>query len=232
VNTAGGQKVSLSSIAAGPSGTIARKIYRTKNGGTSYFYLDSLDDNVTTTYTDNKTDDQLGALLPTTNTTAGTAETLDTLTGIPPSGTGSIRFAIPKGEPVNILITRNSTTAQTALAALIGGDGIHEHYLQDGRLAESECIARGDAELAAFKDPIVTVTFTTRDANATAGKAITFSLGAPTNLSGTFKIQDVTISEVGQLPGVLPLRTVTASSQRFSLEDLLRQRRGVAAWAA
>jgi hypothetical protein len=42
----------------------------------------------------------------------------------------------------------------------------------------------------------------------------------------------VTISQVGQLPGVLPLRTVTASSQRFSLEDLLRQRRGVAAWAA
>ena len=137
VNTAGGQTVYVSSISAGPSGTIARKIYRTKNGGTSYFYLDSLDDNTTTTYTDNKPDDQLGALLPTTNTTAGTAETLDTLTGIPPSGTGSIRFAIPKGEQVNILITRNSTTAQTALAALVGGDGIHEHYIQDNRLARN-----------------------------------------------------------------------------------------------
>lgn len=225
VNTAGGQTVSLSSIDTGGAGTTSRRIYRTKAGGSAYFYLDSIEDNTTTTYgPDNKPDDSLGSPIPTVNDSGGQAETLTTLTGVPTSGAGSVLYAIPKGESINILAIRNDTTAQTALAALVGGDGIHEHYIQDTRLGKAEAEARGDAELAAFKSPMETVTLTTRDPNARAGKAVTLALTAPTSIAGTYKIQSVRISEVG-LTSAYPLRAITASSQRYSLEELLRVRR-------
>ena len=146
------------------------------------------------------------------------------LTGIPALGAGSILYPIPKGEAVNLLVARNDTTAQTALAALVGGDGIHEHYIQDNRLGQAECIARGDAELDAFKSPIETVTLTTRDPNARTGKTLQLALTAPTSINGSYKIQTVQISHVGTT-SAYPLRQVTASSQRYSLEELLRIRR-------
>ncbi len=42
----------ITNIPLGPSGTIARNVYRTKAGGTTLFYVGSIPDNVTTTYSD------------------------------------------------------------------------------------------------------------------------------------------------------------------------------------
>lgn len=57
-------QVSLTGIAAGPVGTTARKIYRTKVGDPlAYFLLTTLADNVTTIYTDDTADAALGAAL-------------------------------------------------------------------------------------------------------------------------------------------------------------------------
>ena len=62
--------VDLSAIAIGPAGVVARALYRTKAGGSTFYYLDTIDDNVTTDYTDNTADSGLGtATAPTTNTT-------------------------------------------------------------------------------------------------------------------------------------------------------------------
>lgn len=69
-NTAGpitvaSQRIDLSSIPiSGTSGVNARRLYRTTNGGTEYFLVTTINDNSTTTYTDNTSDYDL-ALLPT-----------------------------------------------------------------------------------------------------------------------------------------------------------------------
>jgi hypothetical protein len=65
VSTADGGQVSLSAIPTGPTGTTARKLYRTIAGGTVYKYLDTVEGNVTTTYADNNADSSLGAEAPT-----------------------------------------------------------------------------------------------------------------------------------------------------------------------
>lgn len=167
-----------------------------------------------------------------------------TLTGIPASGVGSltaavragtvrsiphltgvtgVAYAIPKGEPVNIVVTVNDTAAQTAMAAAVGGDGIHEMFLSDGRWSITEATARANAELSQRKDPLITTSLRSRDQTIQSGRSITFSMTNPA-ITGTAKIQRVTISEIGIFdpPRTLPLRTVECSSRMYSLEDLLR----------
>lgn len=57
-------KVSVSSVAVGPTGTASRKVYRTVAAGSTYKLLTTIADNVTTTYTDNTADASLGATIP------------------------------------------------------------------------------------------------------------------------------------------------------------------------
>lgn len=144
------------------------------------------------------------------------------LTGVPASGTGAIRYAILKGDDVNIFVQVDDVAAQAALVARIGGDGIQEDYLQDRRLAFAECVARGTAQLALKSAPVVTVTYDSRDLNTRAGRIVTVNIGAPFNLAEMpFRIQHVVETF---LPTAPPLATfsVTASSLRFSYDELLR----------
>lgn len=62
-------QVSLSNIQIGGANVIARKIYRTSAGGTTYRLLATLSDNITTVYVDNSADASLGAGAPSANTT-------------------------------------------------------------------------------------------------------------------------------------------------------------------
>lgn len=151
------------------------------------------------------------------------------LAGIPASGVGSILYAIKQGDEVNILVTVNDGGAQTALAALLGGteDGIQEEYVQDRRLSNAECNARARAILALRSAAEVTVTYKCRDLLTKAGRTIVVNLPAPTNISATLKLQHVTIGDFQSgNPTVYPTFTATASSSRFSLDDLLRMIRG------
>lgn len=62
--TTGNQKVNLSAITVGPTGTVARNIYRTKvgcAGGAKLFFVAQIADNVTTTFSDTVADGSLGA---------------------------------------------------------------------------------------------------------------------------------------------------------------------------
>lgn len=65
-------KVALSSIPLGPTGTTARKVYRTVAAGSALKLLTTLSDNTTTTYTDNTADASLSAtVVPTGVDTSG-----------------------------------------------------------------------------------------------------------------------------------------------------------------
>jgi hypothetical protein len=55
-----GQLASLTNIPTGPAGTVGRNIYRTKAGGTVFFYCGNIADNATTTFADLVADAGLG----------------------------------------------------------------------------------------------------------------------------------------------------------------------------
>jgi hypothetical protein len=144
------------------------------------------------------------------------------LTGIPASGTGSIRVPILRGDDVNVFIVVNDVAAQAALAALIGGDGVQEHYLQDRRLSIRECTARAQAQLELRRDVHVEIQFQTHDINTRAGSTVSVNLGAPFFLIGEFVVQQVTIDFIPTRPPMPPRFTASASSYRLTFEDLLR----------
>lgn len=69
--SSGNQRVSITNIPVGPTGTIGRRIYRTAVGGaqgTEKLAI-TIADNTTTSYTDTVADGSLGAAVPTTNST-------------------------------------------------------------------------------------------------------------------------------------------------------------------
>ena len=74
VNKSSDGQISLTSIATSSSGSVtSRKVYRTKAGGSQYYLLTTIADNVTTIYTDNTADASLGSVEATNrvNTTFG-----------------------------------------------------------------------------------------------------------------------------------------------------------------
>jgi len=164
------------------------------------------------------------------------------LTGIPASGVGAIIADIPAGtvvttipalvgvspvgpvktgDTVQVLVQVDDTAAQAALAALDGSDGILEYYVQDRRLSEASARARGLAELALFNTVETKLAYTTHDPNTRSGRTVHIDLPAPTNLTGDFLIQKVTIADVSIAKNWYPKRAVEASTTRFSFDDVL-----------
>jgi hypothetical protein len=355
--TINAKQITVSGIAAGPSGTTGRKLYRTYANGTALYLLTTLANNTTTTYTDATPDASLGAAAPSSGTavlalavvggiatgTAGlvtsrkvyrtklngsalfllttiannsataiaadstpdaslgaAAPATDTsglvsgsggqvnagatsipvasvdafkpegwaevgtqliryhgvsssaLTGIPPSGPGSlgvsIQFDAPitvapqltgipasgagaivlpilLGDPVNLLVILDDLNAQTALAALIGGTGVVEGFEQDNRISYDEAVARALARLDQKGTVLETLRYRCRDPRSRSGATIDVALPPPFEITGTFEIQSVTI---GEFLGTeqLPAYDVVASSERLTFEDFLRRRRG------
>jgi hypothetical protein len=95
-------------LATGPSGTIARILYRTVAGGSAYNFLTFIGDNTTTSYTDNIADSSLGTGMPTSTSV--------------PSVNGT---AIPATAPTN-----NTTGTTLSLSSLTVTGGTH--ILTDG----------------------------------------------------------------------------------------------------
>jgi hypothetical protein len=150
------------------------------------------------------------------------------LIGIPASGAGSISYPILQGDQVNLLVQCDDLAAQAALATLMGGtdDGVVEDFIQDGTIGLTEALARGRAKLAQCSTVRISIAYDVRDKNSRAGRTIHVALPAPTNLTGDFMIQSVTIDTFS--PALMPTFHVQASSDRFSLEDLLRMFRQAA----
>ena len=148
------------------------------------------------------------------------------LTGVPTSGAGAILYGLKSGDGLQLLVTVDDVAAQTALAGMIGGSGIKEAYIQDRRIGYAEAVARGQAMIDERADLLVEVHYVCRDVRTKSGRTIHAAMPAPTNLAGDYKIQDVTIANFSAVPGHPPTYTVQASSQRYSLDDLLRIARG------
>jgi hypothetical protein len=113
------------------------------------------------------------------------------------------------------------TTAQAALAALLGyGDGVREYLIVDPSITtQAQALARAQAELALWANPIVQVTYATTDQAAKVGRKQSFNLTHPA-LVGDFKIQTAQLKRIHVNDAELPVIVATASSVRFELNDL------------
>jgi hypothetical protein len=124
----------------------------------------------------------------------------------------------------NIFAMKEDKTSQTNLAALLGfGDGVREFLINDPNISTlAAAQARAQAELDLFANAIITVTYCTRDPLTKPGKTVTFNLSNPA-LVGTFKIHTVDFQHVHDNDTLNPALVVTASSVRFTLDDLFQR---------
>lgn len=144
------------------------------------------------------------------------------LKGIPPSGDGAIQRAVTAGDGVTFFVQVDDASAQTVLAALMGGDGIAEAWIQASGATATEAQALGQATLDLRSTARTGVRYRARDKNTGAGRTATVSLAAPVSVAGTFKLQQVQISDFDEAARRFPTYEADASSERFSLESLLR----------
>jgi hypothetical protein len=150
--------------------------------------------------------------------------TAPALIGIPATGAGAIAWALLRGDPVNVVVIVDDLAAQAALAALLGGgDGVRESLLADGRIGLTEAAARGRALLAANKAVRETVAYRSRDVQTRSGARVVVDLPAPTDIHGTYRIQEVGITRFHGRGLVPPTYETRASSQQFTFEDWIRQ---------
>jgi hypothetical protein len=147
------------------------------------------------------------------------------LTGIPASGVGAILSPIAVGDPVFLWVQRDNLAAQAVLAAIEDGgasDGIHEGEVVNAMLTTiAACNAAGDADLALFDAPVTTCTYATRDLKTRSGKPVSVNPSAPAVGPLTLTIQDVTITQVMLPAPGGPHFAVSASTVKFTLQDLL-----------
>jgi hypothetical protein len=125
------------------------------------------------------------------------------------------------GDPVTLVAIAQSTTYQNSIAAIEGGDGIHEYAVVDGRLTQDGALQRARAELTIYGAIEHKGTYTTRDPGATTGRLVAINVASPTHITSvSAKIQRVTVSnfeEAGRSwntnrTHLFPQRKVTYSS--------------------
>ena len=145
------------------------------------------------------------------------------LTGIPASGTRSLPHPLVGGDEVYSVVQVDDTARQAQLAADLNvSSGIREEWVSDRRLSILEARARGQATLLSRPLVDATVEYACRDTRTGSGLTIHIDLPPPTDVAGDYKIQSVTWSNFRPRPEQPPTAQVTASSRRFSFEDLLR----------
>lgn len=100
--------------------------------------------------------------------------------------------------------------------------GIHEYTVTDSSLKTVwQLYMRAQAELELYSRPIITVNYATRDPDSRIGSTVHIDLTFPP-CQGDFLIQSVTIDQIRDEGDQLsPRYTVTASSIRYDLNDLL-----------
>lgn len=153
-----------------------------------------------------------------------------------PSGAGTVFLnpanaltaGVPQGAAVDNWFQVDDVGSQQALSILetdVNGnptDGVHEYTVVDTTLrTQFQLYVRGYAELELFARPIVTIRYSTLDSKTRVGINVHCDLSNPP-LQGDFLIQDVTIDHVHDEADLLsPIYTVTASSVKYNLSDLL-----------
>ena len=187
-----GVQMELTNIPLGAvgDGVTARKIYRSVKGG-PFILITTLNDNETTTFIDTRaTGEPFDGILDTGDEHPGSLASVTTfyLINIPSSGTGSITATALEGSDVNLWVQVDDLAAQTTLAGLEGGDGIHEGPIfVDTELDLAAMTATCTALLLKYSSSTKTLNFSSRDPKLQVGLVIHANLPAiATDTEGIF----------------------------------------------
>jgi hypothetical protein len=132
------------------------------------------------------------------------------LFGVVPVAT--ITEEIPEGTSVVVRTQVDDSAAQTAIAAIEGGDGIHEHFVSDGDLSYAGCVERAQAELDVFSESLIRAEWVTHDLQAEAGATQVVNLSSPSALSTTLTIDSVNVTFPVDLTSIATSPTTTCDS--------------------
>jgi len=197
-----GQQGAVSVIPTGPTGTVARILGRTKAGGSTFYRLAQINDNTTTSWTDNTSDAGLTVELSQTNTT-----------GSKFVGDGSGLFNLNVAVPVSsvnsktgaVVLTPSDVGAETPTGAQVKADAaaaigvaaagavqeeLAEHQAEtvtDGVHGLDTTIAKFKKGNSSFTDNDTAQTFT--DAFCTADSLVTVSITSATLPQGTWIVE-------------------------------------------
>jgi hypothetical protein len=106
------------------------------------------------------------------------------------TGCSGVLYDILLGDTINVFVQVDDAAAQTALAALEGGDGIHEGWVENGTWSLATTTTQATAALTAFKSTDIRGSYFTFDKLTRPGKSLTITLPAR-NISTTVTLQRV-----------------------------------------
>lgn len=183
------QNVALSGIPIGPTGIIARNVYRTKSGGSIYYFDFQIPDNTTTSWTDTTADTSLVTLVPATNTTGsrfvGNGSGLNpATTAIPGIVKGST--SVPVAVDGTLIVTPASIASST--------------YAADTGIANAYVVTLSPAPTAYAVG--MKISFKALNANTGASTVNVNSLGIKTmtkNVSSALVAGDILVGQIVDL---------------------------------
>jgi hypothetical protein len=231
--TAGG-KVQLT-VPLGPTGTTARKIYRSDDNGVTYYLRTTISNNSTIAFTDTQANAFTGEFFDSGATNNWVDSSANESPGSLPSllkavltGVTGITEDIRTGTDIALWVRGDDLDAQAAMAAVEGGDGVHEYLLTDTSLdTYAKLTARVNIELQLYAYPLKGVNFGSRDREMKVGRLVTFDLPTPRapgkGVFGTFLIQTVRVDQIHVNDELIERYTVSASAARFTLQDLIQR---------
>lgn len=119
---------------------------------------------------------------------------------------------------VKVIVQSEDVDAQTACAALEGGDGVHEYRFIDTTIQSlPEAEKTADAEIRKHAYPVVEGSFQTYEDGFRAGQLLTINL-SNFNFNGTYQIQEVQATSIGS---GLFLYQISFSKKAVRVEDIL-----------
>lgn len=116
-------------------------------------------------------------------------------------------------DEIMIRVIVEDTTAQAALAAIEGGDGIHQEVLSDGRLNYNGAQDRSQGEIDVFAGALVAANWRTTDFNARPGRLQSVALTSPT-VTETVMVTSADLQFVKQ--NIAPFRNCEGASVRIA----------------
>lgn len=219
ITVSGGAKhVGLTGIPLGPTGTVSRKVYRTKaSGGTAtspYFLLTTINDNTTTTFDDNTADASLPATgLPTTIYMVGGAASAaanavkigatwaDTkaniIAAINGSGTPGTEYSA--GTSANAKASASASGDNVALTSLLTGSAGNGITLSESISCVSGVTAFSGGGAATNDEVLIGASSQTAWDNMAAAINKTGSVGVQYGSDGTLVVDPTVTAEAGTL---------------------------------
>lgn len=163
---------------------------------------------------------------------ARAAQVVFTYAGTSPSsgpgvltGCTGVTDDIPQGETVYVREQADDSSAQTALATLVGGSGIAVHVVKDGRINAATAATKATAALTLYDDLIRGLTYDTdEEVHTVPGRTVAVSITRPAVLQQTVRIQSVEIEKFGKVTATstVLVRRVDTRPTRITLAQILR----------